>query len=116
MSASIVLGARTQNVFFGNIVFKSFVLCPANKYLDFRGFKKGKISDKYQLINKECYKFDDVPYEWLEKEKHLIQRDCYDNGTEYVDKEKMQYWFSLLYRWWLSPLINYQFYNGDYRM
>lgn len=68
----------------------------ANKYLDFRGFKKGKISDKYQLINKECYKFDDVPYEWLEKEKHLIQRDCYDNGTEYVDKEKMQYWFDQL--------------------
>ena len=68
----------------------------ANKYLDFKGFKKGKISDKYQLINKECYKFDDVPYEWLEKEKHLIQRDCYDNGTEYVDKDKMQYWFNKL--------------------
>ena len=68
----------------------------ANKYLDFRGFKKGKISDKYQLINKECYKFDDVPYEWLEKEKHLIQRNCYDSGTEYVDRDKMQYWFDQL--------------------
>ncbi len=68
----------------------------ANKYLDFRGFKKGDISDKYQLINKGYYKFDDVPQEWLEKEKHLIQRDCYDNGTEYIDKEKMQYWFNKL--------------------
>jgi hypothetical protein len=34
--------------------------------------------------------------EWLVKEKHQIQRDCYDNGTEYIDKEKMQYWFDLL--------------------
>ncbi len=68
----------------------------ANKYLDFRGFKKGDISDKYQLINVGRYKFDDVPYEWLEKEKHLIQRDCYDNDTEYVDRDKMQYWFDQL--------------------
>ena len=68
----------------------------ANKYLGFRGFKKGDVSDKYQLINEGYYKFDDVPREWLEKEKHLIQRDCYDNGTEYVDKDKMRYWFDQL--------------------
>ena len=68
----------------------------ANKYLGFRGFKKGNVSDKYQLINDGYYKFDDVPRDWLEKEKHLIQRDCYDNGTEYVDREKMQYWFDQL--------------------
>ena len=68
----------------------------ANKYIDSRGFKLGNISDKYQLINEGYYNFDDVPREWLEKEKHVIQRDCYDNGTEYVDKEKMQYWFDQL--------------------
>lgn len=68
----------------------------ANKYLGFRGFKKGNVSDKYQLINDGYYKFDDVPREWLENEKHLIQRDCNDNGTEYVDKDKMQYWFDQL--------------------
>ena len=68
----------------------------ANKYLDFRGFKLGNISDKYQLINGGYYKFDDVPKEWLVNEKHKIQRDCYDNSTEYVDKEKMQYWFDQL--------------------
>ena len=56
----------------------------------------GNISDKYQLINEGYYKFDDVPREWLEKEKHLIQRDCNDNGTEYVDKDKMRYWFDQL--------------------
>ena len=59
-------------------------------------FKLGNIADKYQLINEGYYKFDDVPQEWLEKKKHLIQRDCYDNGTEYIDKDKMQYWFSRL--------------------
>ena len=68
----------------------------ANKYLDFRGFKLGNISDKFQLINEGCYKLDDVPKEWLANEKHKIQRDCYDNSTEYVDKEKMQYWFDQL--------------------
>ena len=77
----------------------------ANKYLDFRGFKLGNVSDKYQLINKECYKFDDVKREWLVKEKHLIQRDCYDYGTEYVDQEKMQYWFDQ---------IEYPIYHFDF--
>lgn len=69
----------------------------ANKYLDSHGkFKLGNIADKYQLINEGYYKFDDVPYEWLEKEKHRIQRDYYDSGTEYVDRDKMQYWFDQL--------------------
>lgn len=68
----------------------------ANRYLDFRGFKLGNIADKYQLINEGYYKFDDVPHDWLEKDKHRIQRNCYDNGTEYVDRDKMQYWFDQL--------------------
>ena len=69
----------------------------ANKYLDSHGkFKLGNIADKYQLVNEGHYKFNDVPYEWLEKEKHRIQRDCYDNCTEYVDRDKMQYWFDQL--------------------
>lgn len=69
----------------------------ANKYLDsHQSFSDWGIVGKYQLINNGYYKFDDVPTEWLVKEKHKIQRDCYDNGTEYVDKEKMQYWFDQL--------------------
>lgn len=68
----------------------------ANRYQDFRGFKLGNIADKYHLINEGYYKFDDVPQEWLEKKKHFIQRDCYDSGTEYVDRDKMQYWFDQL--------------------
>ena len=34
--------------------------------------------------------------EWLVKEKNQIQRDCYDNNKEYVDKEKTRYWFNQL--------------------
>lgn len=69
----------------------------ANKYLDsHQSFSDWGIVGKYQLINNGYYKFDDVPTEWLVKEKHKIQRDCYDNGIEYVDKEKMQYWFDQL--------------------
>jgi hypothetical protein len=68
----------------------------ANRYLGFRGFNLGNIADKYQLINEGYYKFDDVPREWLEKGKHHIQRDCYDNDKEYVDRNKMRYWFDHL--------------------
>ena len=69
----------------------------ANKYLNSdQSFKAWGIKGKYQLINEGYYKLDDVPLEWLKNKKHLIQRDCYDNGTEYVDKEKMKYWFDLL--------------------
>ena len=92
-------GGNTECLFW-NHCFRTLRDVPetnsANKYLDFRGFKLGNVSDKYQLINEGYYKFDDVPLEWLEKEKHLIQRDCYDNGTEYIDKDKMQYWFDQL--------------------
>ena len=69
----------------------------ANKYLDSnKSFLKWGIEGKYQLINNRYYKLDHVPLEWLKNKKHLIQRDCYDNDTEYIDKEKMQYWFDQL--------------------
>ena len=69
----------------------------ANKYLDSnKSFSKWGIEGKYQLINNEYYKLDDVPMDWLLAEKHQIQRDCYDNNKEYVDKEKMRYWFNQL--------------------
>ena len=69
----------------------------ANKYLDSnKSFLNWGIEGKYQLINNRYYKLDDVPKEWLVKEKHQIQRDCYDNNKEYIDKEKMQYWFEKL--------------------
>ena len=69
----------------------------ANKYLDSnKSFLKWGIEGKYQLINNGYYKLDDVPLEWLKNKKYLIQRDCYDNDTEYIDKEKMQYWFEQL--------------------
>ena len=72
----------------------------ANKYLDSnKSFLNWDIEGKYQLINNGYYKLDDVPMEWLVKKKHRIQRDCYDNNDknkEYVDKEKMQYWFDQL--------------------
>ena len=47
-------------------------------------------------MNDRYWKFEDVPEAWLVKENHKIQRDCYVNNTEYVDKEKMQYWFDQL--------------------
>lgn len=69
----------------------------ANKYLNsHQSFKDYGIVGKYQLINEGYCKFDDVPANWLKSENQKIQRDCYDNGTEYVDKDKMRYWFGQL--------------------
>ena len=69
----------------------------ANNYVYCQGkFREGNIENKYQLVNEGYWKFEDVPMAWLVKKNHMIQRDCYDNNTEYVDKEKMQYWFDQL--------------------
>lgn len=78
----------------------------SNNYMNFRGFKAGAVGDKFQLINKGYYKFDDVPVEWLEKENHKIQRECYDNGIEHIDKEKMTAWFRYLGE---GPIYHFDF-------
>ena len=89
-------GKNTECLFFSHC-FNTLRGVPdknkANNYISFRGFKQGDIKSKYQLINEGYCKFDDVPVEWLEKEYHQIQRDCYDTDSEYIDKEKMKYWF-----------------------
>lgn len=77
----------------------------ANNYLSFRGFREGGITDKYQLVNEGYHKFDDVPRGWLTSENHIIQRDCYDNGKDHVDEEKMRYWFGQ---------IEYPIYHFDF--
>ena len=78
----------------------------SNNYMNFRGFKAGAVGDKFQLINNGYYKFDDVPVEWLEKENHKIQRECYDNGIEHIDKEKMTAWFRYLGE---GPIYHFDF-------
>ena len=77
----------------------------ANNYISFRGFKAGDIKDKYQLVNEGKWNFDDVPADWLEKENHKIQRDCYESGEEYVDKDKMRFWLDK---------IEYPIYHFDF--
>lgn len=77
----------------------------ANRYLSFRGFADRGIVDKYQLINDGYYKLDDIPQEWLRNNNHRIQRDCYDNHCEHVDKEKMKYWLDK---------IEYPIYHFDF--
>lgn len=93
-------GEKTQCLFWSHC-FQTLRDVPdtnsANKYLDSnKSFLNWGIEGKYQLINNGYYKLDDVPMEWLVKEKHQIQRDCYDNNKEYVDKEKTRYWFNQL--------------------
>ena len=78
----------------------------ANKYLNsHQSFKDYGIVGKYELVNQGYWKFDDVPTGWLVNENHKIQRDCYDNGIEHVDKEKMRFWLDK---------IEYPIYHFDF--
>ena len=101
-------GGRTECLFC-NHCFKRLRDVPvtntANNYLYVRGFKSGGIKDKYQLINEGYWKLDDVPSGWLTSENHKIQRDCFDNGTEHIDKEKMRFWLDK---------IEYPIYHFDF--
>ena len=101
-------GGRTECLFC-NHCFKRLRDVPdtnkANNYIHFRGFKSGGIKDKYQLINEGYWKLDDVPSGWLTSENHKIQRDCFDNGTEHIDKEKMRFWLDK---------IEYPIYHFDF--
>ena len=101
-------GGRTECLFC-NHCFKRLRDVPdtnkANNYIHFRGFKLGGIKDKYQLINEGYWKLDDVPSGWLTSENHKIQRDCFDNGTEHIDKEKMRFWLDK---------IEYPIYHFDF--
>lgn len=66
----------------------------ANKYINSGNTNWNKqYKGKYALVNEGFYELGQIPEDWLEKENHKIQRDCYDNEIEYVDKEKMQTWF-----------------------
>lgn len=102
-------GKNTECVFCSHCFKKLRDVPDANKsnnYMNFRGFKAGAVGDKFQLINKGYYKFDDVPVEWLEKENHKIQRECYDNRIEHIDKEKMTAWFRYLGE---GPIYHFDF-------
>ena len=69
----------------------------ANKYLySHKSFMDKGIVGKYELIEAGKYSLLDVEEDWLKTENHKIQRKCCDTGKEYVDKDKMQYWFNQL--------------------
>ena len=93
-----VWGGTTECLFYKHCYEKLRKVPPtnrANNYVDCRGkFKAGNIESKYQMVNEYLWNFDSIPVEWLVSENHIIQRDCYDNDKEHVDKEKMQYWFT----------------------
>lgn len=60
-------------------------------YIRFVSFSdNGTKLNKYDLINNGYLKLDDVPKEWLTSENHKIQRECFETGKTYVNKEKIK--------------------------
>lgn len=64
------------------------------------GFKDKKTNTKYslfELINDyHYYKMTDVPYDFLERDNNIIQRNVVDNNEVYIDKEKIRDGLNLL--------------------
>lgn len=93
-------GQNTECIFF-NHCFKKLRSVPDSnascKYLNSGNTYWGKkYKGKYALVNGGFYSLADIPVDWLSSENHKIQRECFDDDTEYVDKEKMQLWLSKL--------------------
>lgn len=68
---------------------KGSILEYINHYLGFKD-ETGKVNHTIDLINNGYLKMDDVPLSWLERTNNLIQRQCYENNTEYINKEKIK--------------------------
>lgn len=91
-------GKNTQCIFWGHC-FQELRSVPdsnsSNKYMDSGNTNWNKqYKGKYELVNGGKETLTDILKSWLTNENHKIQRDCYVNDTEYVDKEKMQAWFN----------------------
>ena len=71
------------------------------------GFKteKGDRIKGLDLINEGYIDLLDIPEEWIEKENHHIQRDCYTFNKEFIDKEKIKA---------LIDTIEYPIYHLDF--
>lgn len=55
------------------------------------GFKDetGYKHEIIDLVNSNYLKIDSIPRDWLSRENNIIQRYCYDNNAEYLNKEKI---------------------------
>ncbi len=53
-------------------------------------FENGKRLKGLELINAGYYDMLDIDEKWITKENHKIQRECYQNHTQYVNKEKIK--------------------------
>ena len=49
-----------------------------------------------ELINEGYLKMEDIPLSWLTKENHLIQRNCLEKHTAYINKEKIRKALSII--------------------
>ena len=60
-------------------------------YMGRKSFKtnEGRTLQIEELVNKNYKKIEDIPHSWIKNENQLIQRKCFDENIEYIDKEKI---------------------------
>lgn len=77
---------------FSHIPSKNAIYHYFNHHL---GFKEGMQKsdpwhDTYDLINEGMVDMLDVPIQWLQREKNLMQRYCVENNIPYINKRKVK--------------------------
>lgn len=77
---------------FAHIPSKNAIYHYFNHHLGFKeGVQKGDSwHDTYDLINDGMVDMLDVPIQWLQREKNLMQRYCVENNIPYVNKKKVK--------------------------
>lgn len=61
-------------------------------FIDEQGIRHQTID----LINQGFFKMDSIPHTWLKRPENIIQRECYDNNTEYINLEKIKMGLTLI--------------------
>jgi len=65
------------------------------EYMNTKKFGPMRLT-KESLINQGKYKLTDIEKSWLTDKNNLIQRECFENNTTYINKEKIQKAISML--------------------
>jgi len=59
--------------------------------MNFQSFNDNGVKlNKYDLLNEGYYKLLDIPEEWIKNPNHFIQRKCFKENIEYINKNKIK--------------------------
>lgn len=90
-SKACALKSNTQCIY-KDICYKDIPKENASyNYMNFQSFNDNGVKlNKYDLLNEGYYKLLDIPEEWIKNPNHFIQRKCFKENIEYINKNKIK--------------------------